>query len=57
MAKNRNEEVKRELSPYEAAENTRSWNPGAYGYVYRDGVYVDRYEYRYPEIREAFGLY
>ena len=57
MAKNRNEEVERELSPYEAAENTRSWNPGAYGYVYRDGVYVDRDEYRYPEIREAFGFY
>lgn len=53
MADRIREETERELSPYEEAENWLG-DDTQFGYRYRDGIYIERDEYRYPEIQEGY---
>ena len=50
----RNDEVERELSPWEQSGTSRREYQIEFGYRYRDGVMVDVDDYRYPEILEGF---
>lgn len=43
----------RELSPWESAKRrSPDYN---YDLQYRDGVMLDKDDYKYPDVREAFG--
>lgn len=47
----RNNEVERELSPWEKANEKPKY---IWGYNYKDGHKLELDDYRYPEIQEGF---